>query len=236
MTTSTNENPTPAQTGGAFADGLTIVRVLMTPIIMLVIYLAWSGQPGDPEGFVSLNLSLVLLASVLFAIAAITDVLDNYIGGSAQSMDRTFGWFDDIADSVLISGTLIALMWVTNKAGLLNWTFALPAGVLIGRDIFLAITKGFDISKTGFAETRLGDTKSVVAMLATCLLVAAPWLSNIVDGMRGGSSGETLMHVYNNASPLVWNIGLSALWIAAILSVITAAKYFTKPAVVDEVE
>ena len=236
MTTSTNKNSELAQSGGAFADGLTIIRLLMTPLIMFVIYKAWSGQPGDPEGFISLNLSLVLLASILFAIAAITDVLDDYVGGSSQSLERKFGWYDDIADSVLVSGTLVALMWVIHKAGLLHWTFAVPACVLIARDVFLAITKGYEMSKFGFNETKLGDIKSVIAMLATCLLVAAPWLSNIVDGMRGGAEADNVMKVYDSASPLVWNIGLLALWIAAILAIITAVKFFAKAETVDEVE
>jgi len=229
----------------------------------MTIYKAWSGKPGDPEGFISLNLTLVLLASVLFAIAAITDVLDDYVGGSAQSMDRKFGWFDDIADSVLVSGTLIALMYVTHRAGLLNWTFAVPAAVLIGRDLILAVTKGYEMSKFGFNETSLGDIKSVIAMLATCLLVAAPWLSNIVDSLLAGtpndigdnsdkineivalkntdapldiSAGENVLELYGGASSIVWNIGLLALWIAAILSIITAVKLFSKTNVVDEVE
>ncbi|MBT8371938.1 MAG: hypothetical protein KJO34_13315 [Deltaproteobacteria bacterium] len=235
MTTSTNNGLTSDEAGGAFADGLTLIRLLMTPLIIFVIYKAWSGQPGDPEGFISLNLSLVLLASVLFAIAAVTDVLDDYVGGSAYAMERKFGWFDDIADSVLVSGTLVALMWVTHKAGLLHWTFAVPAIVLIGRDLILAITKGYELSKYGFNETRLGDIKSVIAMLATCLLVAAPWLSNIVDGWRGGSDAEKVMRVYDSASPLVWNAGLVALWIAAALSVFTAIKFFSNPVIPDEV-
>jgi len=226
MTTSTNENDEIAEAGGAFADGLTIVRLLLTPLIMFVIYKAWSGNPEDPEQFVSLNLSMVLLASVLFAIAAMTDVLDDYVGGSAHTLDRKFGWFDDIADSVLVAGTLAALMWVTHKAGLLHWTFAIPAALLIGRDVVIALTKGYELSKFGFVETKLGDIKSVIAMFATLILVAAPWLSNIVDGMRG--TGDNLMQAYDNASPLVWNIGLLALWIAAILSLITGAKFFSK--------
>ena len=234
MTTSTNKNAELAQSGGAFADGLTIIRVLMTPLIMFVIYKAWSGKPGDPEGFISLNISLVLLASILFAIAAITDVLDDYVGGSSKSLERKFGWYDDIADSVLVSGTLVALMWVIHKAGLLNWTFAIPACLLIARDVFLAITKGYEMSKFGFNETKLGDIKSVIAMLATCLLVAAPWLSNIVDGLRSG--GDNVMQVYDSSSPLVWNIGLVALWIAAILAIITAVKFFQSSEIIDEVE
>jgi len=233
MTTSTNEPNEIAEAGGAFADGLTMIRLLLTPLIMFVIYKAWSGKPEDPEQFVSLNLSLVLLASVLFAIAAMTDVLDDYVGGSAHTLDRKFGWFDDIADSVLVSGTLAALMWVTHKAGLLHWTFAVPAIALILRDVVIALTKGYELSKFGFVETKLGDIKSVIAMLGTCILVAAPWLSNIVDGMRG--TGDNLMSVYDNASPLVWNIGLVALWIAAILALVTGAKFFGKSDVTEGV-
>lgn len=228
MTTSTNKNSSTGETGGALADALTITRLLLTPLIMLVIYLAWSGRPEDPAGLVSLNLQLVLLASILFVIAAITDVLDDFVGGSVHSSDRKFGWFDDIADSVLVSGTLAALMWVTHKAGLLHWSFAVPAIVLIGRDVLIALTKGFEISKYGFQETKLGDIKGVVAMMATCLLVGAPWLSNIVDGWRSSRNMEELMNVYNSASTLVWNVGLLGLWIAAILSVITGAKFFKK--------
>lgn len=230
MTTSTNENPTQAETSGAFAGGLTLVRLFMTPIIMFVIYKAWSWNQGDTERY----LSLILLASVLFVIAALTDVPDDYVGGSARSMDRKFGWFDDIADSVLVSGTLIALMWVAQNAGLLHWTFFVPAVLLIARDIVIAITKGFELSKFGFIETKLGDFKSFMAMFAACVLVAATWLSTFVNSTR--ESNEDLLQVYGNASPLVWNIGLGALWIAAVLALVTGAEFFSKPDNVKEVD
>lgn len=225
MTTSTNDNgdTVTRQTGGALADGLTIVRVLLTPVIMFIIYKAWSAKPGDADGFVSLDLKLVLLASVLFVIAALTDVLDNYVGGSDHANERQFGWFDDIADSVLIDGTLIALVWVLGKADLLHWSFAVPVLILVLRDIVLGLTKGYEFSKFGLLETRLGDLKSALAMLATCTLVAAPWLSNLVDGFRAGRSDDVL-EVYNSASTWVWNAGLIALWIAAILSLYTGFK------------
>ena len=229
MTTSTNDNDAgavPGETGGAFADGLTIVRVLLTPVIMFIIYKAWSAKPGDADGFVSLDIKLVLLASVLFAIAALTDVLDDYVGGSAKKNERQFGWFDDIADSVLIDGTLIALVWALGKADLLHWSFAVPVLILVLRDIVLALTKGYAFSKFGLLETRLGDLKSALAMLATCTLVAAPWLSNLVDGFRAGRSDDVLQ-VYNSASTWVWNTGLIALWIAAILAMFTGFKLLT---------
>ncbi|MEE9272623.1 MAG: CDP-alcohol phosphatidyltransferase family protein [Robiginitomaculum sp.] len=226
----TENGDLPVNTGGALADGLTLIRLILTPVIMFVIYKAWSGKPDDPLGFVALDLQLVLLASILFIIAAITDVLDDFIGGSADSVHRTFGWFDDIADSVLVSGTLITLMWVTHKAGLLHWTFALPAILLIGRDIIVALVKGAELSKFGFMETKLGDLKSLLAMFAACTLVAAPWLSNLIDGLRVSETAKNAMEVFNNPSPWVWNFGNGLLWAAALLSLITGYKILmTKP-------
>jgi len=230
MTTSTNENGAmKREIGGAFADGLTLVRVVLTPFIMFIIIKAWSAKPGDGEGFVSLDLKLVLLASALFAIAAVTDILDDYFGGSVSDGGRQFGWIDDIADSVLIAGTLLALMWVTNKASVLNWTFAIPASIFIARDIVLALGKGYEMSKYGLFETRLGDLKSALAMFAVCILVAAPWLSNLVDGWRAART-EDIIGVYGTASTWVWNTGLIILWGAMGLALWTGWKLLrTKP-------
>lgn len=228
--------PNGTSTGGAIADGLTFVRLAITPIIMFVIIKAWSGRPDDPLGFVSLKMDLVILATVLFVVAALTDIADDFIGGSAASNTRMFGWFDDIADSILVAGVLIALLWVSHKVGLLHWTFAVPVAIYIGRDIAISLVKGYEISKSGFFETRLGDIKNVLAMLAVCLLVSAPWLSGFFDRLRAGSDPEKIMKVYDSSSPYVWNTGLVILWIAAILSLLSAVQLFkAKPPQQDEV-
>ncbi|PHR55669.1 MAG: hypothetical protein COA43_15035 [Robiginitomaculum sp.] len=228
MTISTNDNiPQKGLFGGAFADALTLIRILLTPLIMFVIIKAWSAKPDDPMGFVSLDLQLVLLASILFVIAALTDIADDFIGGDERTSSRFLGKFDDVADSILIAGTLLALLYVSNTAGLLHWTFAVPAFALLARDIIVSLIKSHQLSKFGLIETRLGDIKGVLAMLGVCILVASPWLSNIVDSVRAGNTVESALNVYDNASPLVWNIGLCILWMAAILSLITGLKLLT---------
>ncbi len=215
---------------GALADGLTLIRIALTPLIIFVIIMAWSQKPDDPNGYVSLDLGLVLLASILFVIAAITDILDDIIGGSANTNRRLYGWMDDIADSVLVVGTLGALLWVTHKAGLLHWTFALPAGALIWRDIGLALFKGRQMRKEGFLETRLGDIKNALVMLATCTLVAAPWLSNWLQGVRAGNDPQKIAQIYDAATPWVWNFGLGLLWIGAFLALLTGVRILrTRP-------
>lgn len=226
MTTSATKNDnddiTPPSTNGALADGLTLVRALLTPLIMFVLIKAWSPTPDDPMGYISLNLSLVLLASILFAIAAATDILDDAIGGNEHNKNRLLGWFDDGADTILISGTLAALMWVTFNAGFLHWSFFVPAAVLIGIGILVAVFK------SGAQETKLDDLKSALAMLGTCILVAAPWLSSFTDTLRMGTTAEDITKLYDSASPFAWTAGTVVLWVAAALSLVAAFKLFNR--------
>lgn len=234
MTTSTNENSEnelnqngePDTISGALADALTIIRVLLTPIIMLVIYLAWKPKTADINAVASVNLKLILLASILFILAAITDILDDYIGGSVSSNERHFGWIDDIADSLLISGSLLALLWAFGNAKILHWSFAIPVFLYVARDLIVGLKKGYEISKYGFLETRLGDIKSALAMLATCTLIATPWLSNLLLRLKANNS-ENLIEIYGQGTRFVWYFGLGLLWIAAILSLWTGYKIMT---------
>lgn len=212
MTTSTPN--TQSDVGGAFADGLTLVRFILTPIIMFVIIKG--GWPAiDPA----------LLASVLFAIAAITDIVDDKVGGGEGSKGRAFGWFDDIADTILITGTLAAMFWVLKASGSLTWKFAVPALIIITRDMVIALFKGHDFKVTGWPETRFGTLKTIISMLAICLLVATPWLSNWVGSL---TASEALTGVYT--APWVGLAALGLLWLAALLSLVTGIALMTHKA------
>ncbi len=79
------------KSGGAIADALTLVRLILTPVIMFVIIKGWP------------NLDMAVLATVLLIIAAATDFFDDYFGGTENAPHRKFGWFDDIAD-IMING------------------------------------------------------------------------------------------------------------------------------------
>jgi len=222
MTISTNKTGETGSTatGGALADALTLIRLVLTPIIMMVIIKGWP------------NLDMAVLASVLFIVAALTDFFDDYFGGTEMAVHRKFGWFDDIADILLVIGTLAAMLYVTHKSGVLAWTFAVPAGVIIGREIIVGLAKGYEMSKSGWPETRFGSIKNGLVMLGTCTLVASPWITVWVENVI--AQGENVMEVYNTASPYVWLIGEGILWFAAIVSLITGFKLLTTKAVAND--
>ena len=238
--------------GGAFADGLTLVRLFLTPLVMYLIIA--KGWP---------RLDIALLASVLFAIAALTDIFDDMTGGTETSIYRKFGWFDDIADTVLMIGTLIAMLWVfyfTQGSDYLSngeiiqdvkpavpMLFVITASIIIVREIFVGLFKGFAMTKVRGQANKLGNIKTAFIMLGTCILLASPWLSSWINGLSGNEDPSTVSRdiaeeVMNNSanvdmsvfgqfvdtSNYVWNFGLAVLWIGAILSVISAVLLFTQ--------
>ena len=209
----------PKAAGGAFADALTWLRILIMPLVAILIWKGW--QPVESGG---IDLGLTLLASALFAIGALTDVFDDFLGGNERSVHRRYGYLDDVADTVLVVGTLLALLFVVQRAGLMSWFFLVPAVVLIGREIFVGLFKGFELSRYYLPDTLLSNLKSGLSMLATCLLLASPWLQSWIDRMMAGE--DKVAEIFATSSPAIWIAGMLILWVAAILSVVTAVGLF----------
>ena len=209
----------PKAVGGAFADALTWLRMLIMPLVAFLIWKGW--QPVASGG---IDLGLTLLASALFAIGALTDIFDDFLGGNERSVHRRFGYLDDVADTVLVVGTLLALLFVVHRAGLMSWVFWVPAIILIGRELIVGLFKGFELSRYYFPDTLLSNLKSGVSMLATCLLLASPWLQVWIDRLMAGE--DKVAEVFATSSPAVWIAGQIFLWVAAVLSIITAIELF----------
>lgn len=199
--------------GGAFADGLTLVRLGVTPVIMALILWQWP----DPQ--------VAILASFLFIVAAVTDIFDDWFGGGSRSLLRRYGYLDDIADTVLIIGSLIALTIVLYRNGVMHWAFAVPVFVLIVREMLVGLLKGFELSRYGWPDNFMSNAKIAFAVLGTTLLVGSPWLTQLWDRIRAGD--DRIMEVYSVSSPLIWIMGQACLWIAAVFSLISAYKILT---------
>ena len=224
------------QQGAALADGLTLVRLFLGPLVALVIILGLrymktgDGLPDLPYR----DFGFAVLATVLFGLGALTDLLDDLLGGAQKAGGRMFGWFDDAADAILIGAALLALLYVNNKAGVLSPVFLILALTYVARDILIAVTKGFDFTQTGVPHSTFGDWKNAAAMIGTALLIAVPWLGTIAERLTA-RSGDDLAQAWMTSGNLVSNAGLVFLGIAVILSLITAFDYFTKtPVNIDE--
>lgn len=222
MTTSTKSDDNidnPKAAGGAFADALTWLRMLLMPLVAFLVWKGW--QPVEAGG---IDISLTLLASALFAIAAFTDIFDDFLGGNERSVHRRFGYLDDIADTVLVIGTLAALLFVAHRAGWMSWVFLTPVVILIGREIIVGVFKGFELSRYVLPNTWMSNMKSGLSMLGTCLLLASPWLQVWID--RTFAKADNVQETFATTSPHVWVAGEACLWIAAIFSILSAVRLF----------
>jgi CDP-diacylglycerol--glycerol-3-phosphate 3-phosphatidyltransferase len=147
---------------------LTVLRILLVPVV--VVALTVETPNGDT------------IAAVVFAIAAFTDGLDGYIARSRKSI-TTFGKvMDPIADKMLITAALIALVSLDRLAA---WV----AMVIIAREFAVS---GLRIAAgqqgVVIPASKLGKVKTIVQVAAVLALIAssdtgAAWVLALVYSM-----------------------------------------------------
>jgi cardiolipin synthase len=97
------------------ANWLTVLRILLIPVfVSLLVY----RRPGP--------------ALVVFAAAALTDLLDGYVARHRGIQSRLGAFLDPMADKLLLISSFVTLTWLK----------ALPfwiAAVVISRDIILVV-------------------------------------------------------------------------------------------------
>lgn len=142
-------------------------------------------------------------AFAVFTAAGVTDFFDGYLA-RAWSQQSTLGrMLDPIADKLLVAAAL--LMLVADRT-IHSWTIW-AAIVILSREILVSGLREY------LAELRVSVPVSTVAKWKTTLqLVALGFL--IV-----GPAGESLL-------PGTVTIGLSLLWISALLTLYTGYDYF----------
>jgi cardiolipin synthase (CMP-forming) len=97
------------------ANWLTILRILLVPVfVTLLVY----RQPG--------------FALLVFAVAALTDLLDGYVARAHGLATRLGAFLDPLADKLLLTASFVTLAYLK----------ALPfwiAAVVISRDVLLVV-------------------------------------------------------------------------------------------------
>ena len=132
---------------------LTVLRILLVPV--LVVALTTETKNGDT------------IAAVVFALAAITDGLDGYIARSRKAI-TTFGKvMDPIADKMLITAALIALVSLERLGA---WV----AMVIIAREFAVSSLRVAAAQQGAIIPASiLGKIKTVIQIVAVMALIAA---------------------------------------------------------------
>lgn len=152
------------------------------------------------------------VALLAFIGGAITDFLDGWIARQLNATSRFGIWLDPIADKLLVGFALLGLAMT-----LQTLLIYIPAALIIARDLFMTWLRTRPEAASVIVPSNLAKVKTAAEMAAIGGLLAPP-------AMAPELLGEALSGNYPAA--LAGAAGLLILlWIAAALSLYTAAQY-----------
>lgn len=138
---------------------LTYLRIGLIPAIVVAFYIP--GSFGH------------VLATSLFALAAITDWFDGYLARNLNQATRLGAFLDPVADKLVVAA---ALMLITAKMG--NIFITIPAIIIISREIIVSALREWmaEIGKhTSVAVGYIAKIKTTMQMFAVgALLLHCP--------------------------------------------------------------
>ena len=136
--------------------GVTYLRIALVPVVMALVLV------GDeqPHAYV--------IAATLFAIAAITDLVDGFLARRWAQATTLGSFLDTTADKLLVSGVLLALVAVGRAS---PWI----AFVIIGRELLILGLRGaVAAGGTVMAPSIWGKLKANAQFLAIFLAIVQP--------------------------------------------------------------
>lgn len=145
------------------------------------------------------------MAFALFVIAAATDYIDGYLARKWAQSSALGIMLDPIADKLLVAVALVMLVGDGTIAG----ASVIAAVAILAREILISGLReylagiSFDVP-----VSRLAKWKTTVQLVALAVLLAVP-------------PGEALV-------PGLGTIGMALLWLAALLTVVTAYDYMKR--------
>ncbi|MCW5715663.1 MAG: CDP-diacylglycerol--glycerol-3-phosphate 3-phosphatidyltransferase [Bauldia sp.] len=144
-----------------------------------------------------------IIALVIFVAAAITDFFDGYLARAWQQQSALGRMLDPIADKLLVAASLLVLVADGTIGGWSLWA----AVIILSREILVSGLREFlGGVAVSVPVSRLAKWKTTFQMVALSFLLIGP-------------AGEPLF-------AYTMEVGLSLLWLAAILTLYTGYDYF----------
>src|SRR5437660_2012095 len=143
------------------------------------------------------------VAVVIFISAGVTDVLDGYFARKWGEQSAFGRMLDPIADKLLVASCLLMLA----ADGIIHGWTLWAAIVILCREIMVSGLREYLAGlRVSVPVTKLAKWKTTVQLVAIGFLLA-------------GEAGDLVV-------PVVTQIGLSLLWISAIVTIYTGWDYF----------
>jgi cardiolipin synthase len=141
------------------------------------------------------------VALILFVAAGVTDMLDGYMARREGQVSKIGQFLDPIADKLLVAAVILLLVYNHQITGLA----IIPAVIILLREVAVSGLREF------LADVRVSMPVSQLAKWKTFIQIVA--LSFLIGGDYAPSLHATL-------------IGDIGLWVAGVITVITAWDYW----------
>ena len=178
---------------------LTLPNLLTLSRIVAVPLLAWFlWWPGWPTGYG--------LGFALYCLMGITDYFDGYLARAQGTVSKLGVFLDPIADKIMVAAVILLLVGTRDAApAVIPGVHQIAALIILLREIAVSGLREF------LAQLRVSVPVSRLAKWKTTLQLVA--LGALI---LGGALPQM---------PWVGQVGLLALWVAAILTLITGWDY-----------
>ena len=145
-----------------------------------------------------------MIAGLLFIVSSVSDYFDGYLARTLNQSSKLGTLLDPIADKLLIASVIVVLV----DTGVISNIHVVPAIIILLREIAISGLREF-LAKlnTDMPVSKLAKYKTTFQMVSLSILII--------------SLGFEL-------NDLLWNIGLIALWIAAIITLLSGYNYMVK--------
>lgn len=175
------------------ANRLTLARIIVIPVFMAILLLK------VPKGY-TLFPHQEIVAAVIFILAAATDGLDGYIARKRNQVTNLGKFMDPLADKLLVSAALIALVQLGDVAAWVAWTILAREFAVTGLRMVAAV------DRVVISASKLGKIKTITQVVAISAILLQDWPLSLVG-------------IY---------IGQPLLYIALFFTVISGLDYFRK--------
>lgn len=148
---------------------LTLGRIIVIPFFVLIFYLPYSWGH--------------LAASIIFAIACITDWLDGYLARYLKQSTKLGAFLDPVADKIIVCIALVMIVgepqfqFLTLEHVVLSipiFVLTIPAAIIVSREIVVSALREWmaELGKrTSVRVSHLGKIKTTIQMIALVVLL-----------------------------------------------------------------
>ena len=183
------------------ATKITLSRIAFIPVVVAVYLLNFPGHR--------------MLAGVLFAIAALSDLIDGYVARKYNQVSDLGKFLDPIADKMLV--VVFMFLFVADNLIFNPWG-AIVCGVVLSRELMIsAFRMQAAVKKIVIPADVWGKLKTDFQDVGSAVIIFASDPIFLSHGDGAAMVGKVLMY-----------IGLVAFFIGAALAVYSGVNYIVK--------